>query len=185
MKIIKIQTSFNFKNLPKINKKDFNWEQEGFPNNMYIDNNYIPKKYRYISIYGANLLSDNEDFLLKNKIFKTFNNIEIKNFAIELYDDDYLKLREKNKHFGDFGIIYDEDQFEDKEDNPTLIHFDIMLQTAEFDKVSKDIDNKNGILNFEMTINFNENEIFSEDKKKEGVESARYDVVDFKLLNSK
>ena len=57
-----------------------------------------------------------------------------------------------------------------------------MLQTAEFDKVSKDIDNKNGILNFEMTINFNENEIFSEDKKKEGVESARYDVVDFKLI---
>ena len=73
-------------------------------------------------------------------------------------------------------VAYDDLNFEDG----YQIRFDIMLDSATFKYIYNKISDIKDKFNFEITLNIDEMNIFPE-SKKEGVESARYDVVDFQL----
>tara|TARA_B100000579_G_scaffold300856_1_gene250804 strand:+ start:135 stop:689 length:555 start_codon:yes stop_codon:yes gene_type:complete len=183
MKTIILNTNFSKNNPPEHikKKKDEIWgEARGFPNGIFIDNGYIPEKISYITLSGKSFKFSDEKFLEKNKIFKTSKNNKLDTYTINIYDDYYLKLKEKKNHFADIRISYNDFHFQyDK--NPYLIDLDILLDTSTFEDIFNKISKDENNFNFEITINIDENNIFPENKKKEGIENARYDVVDFRI----
>ena len=183
MKKIILNTNFSKENLPEHfeKQKDEKWDKEarGYPNGYFIDFNYVPEKVSYMYISGKNLTSSDEDFLEKNKIFRTPKNNKLDRYTIIIYDDYYFKLREKKEHFADIFLSYDDFHFQDG-DNPDLISINVMLDSLNFKDIFNKISNIDDKFNFEITLNIDEKNIFSESKKK-GVESARYDIIDFKI----
>ena len=181
MKKITINTNFSEKNPPTDFKKvkDELWDDGGIgsiPNGYFMDYDLMPEKISLIEISGKNFISSDEEFLDKNRIFLTSQNNKHESYEIKIYDDYYFKLKEKNKHYADMYVAYDDLNFEDG----YQIRFDIMLDSATFKNIYNKISDIKDKFNFEITLNIDEMNIFPE-SKKEGVESARYDVVDFQL----
>ena len=53
-----------------------------------------------------------------------------------------------------------------------------MLDSFNFNNIYNKISNIEDKFNFDITLSIDENNIFPENKKK-GIESARYDIIDF------
>ena len=186
MKKIILNTNFSKENPPEnINKKkDDPWkdseqikETGSYPNNYFIDFNHMPEKLSYIFISGKNLITSDDEFLEKYRIFKTFQDNKLDRYTINIFDDYYFKLREKKEHFADIYLLYDDFHFQDG-NNPDLISIDIMLDSFNFNNIYNKISNIEDKFNFDITLSIDENNIFPENKKK-GIESARYDIIDF------
>ena len=206
---IKLTTTFSDRNVSKVYRNNVQLGKEVFPNSIYLDYSYEPpEKTEHICIKGKNLLSDNDVFFEKNKIFKTFNNIQINHFNIILWDDNYLNLKKKlldpshksptheTRRIGTFEVMYNEDHLYDiegsglireesecveEDDFVHMIDFNILVDSKEFSKISKKIKKSENNFNFEFTINFHEKSISEHDENKSGGGTSA-DVVDFKLL---
>ena len=206
---IKLTTTFSDRNVSKVYRNNVQWGKEGFPNSIYLDYSYEPpEKTEHIRICGKNLLSDNDAFLQKNKIFKTFNNIQINYFDIVLWDDNYLNLKKKlldpshksptyeTRRIGEFDVMYEESHLYDEEGSGELreesecveeedfvhmIGFNVLVDSEEFSQISKKIKESKNNLNFEFTINFHERDIAEHNENKSGGGISN-DIIDFKLL---
>ncbi len=208
-KTIKFTTTFSDRNVPKVYRNTVQWGKEGFPNGIYLDYSYEPpEKTEHIIICGKNLLSDNDAFLEKNKIFKTLNNIQINYFDVVLWEDNYLNLKKKlldpshksptyqTRRIGEFWVDYDDSHLYDEEgsgeyreesecvgenDFVHMINFQVLVDSEEFSQISKKIKESKNNLNFEFTINFYDRGIAEHDENKSGGGIIN-DIIDFKLL---
>tara|TARA_B100000965_G_C19342750_1_gene648185 strand:+ start:86 stop:715 length:630 start_codon:yes stop_codon:yes gene_type:complete len=203
---IKFTTTFSDRNIPKGIKNNVHWGG-GCPNGIYLDYSYEPpEKTEHFTIKGKNLLSDNDAFLEKNKIFKTLNNIQINYFDIVLWEDNYLNLKKKlldpshksptyqTRRIGEFWVDYDDSHLYDVEgsgeyreesecvgenDFVHMINFQVLVDSEEFNQIFKKIKKSGTNSNYEFTINFNDWGIAEHDENKH-VTTA--DVIDFKIL---
>ena len=189
MKTIILSTNFSKDNRPEqfVKAKDRLWRDSdlvnkygGYPNNYFIDFDHMPEKISYIEISGKNFISSDEEFLKKHRIFKTPKNNKLDRYTISIYDDYYFKLREKKEHFAHISISYDDFHFEDG-DNPDLISIVIMLDTTTFNDIFNKISSIENKFNFDITLKIDENNIFSENKKKKNIYSAQYDIVNITM----
>ena len=187
MKLIDINTNFSLKTPPDwIEKKiDDPWENESsYPNIFFTDFNQIPEKISYIRLHGENFLCSDLSFMEDNKILSTFEGNKLKQFSIHIWDDYYFKLKETNKNFGLMYILYDDTSFQE-DGNPSLIDFEVMLDTKTFHKIYNKINEKGDNINFSINVEFDKNNLFSELKKKENIESAKYKIIDFNFYDNR
>ena len=87
-KIINLKTTFNSKNLPKINTYTHK-SNETFPTPLhgYFEYSEIPSpKRKVLFIRGKYLETNQDNFIKKNKILKTLDNFDLENFSINLWN---------------------------------------------------------------------------------------------------
>jgi len=162
-KIINLKTTFNSKNLPKINTYTHK-SNETFPTPLhgYFEYSEIPSPERKVLFIRGKYLKTNQDnFIKKNKILKTLDNFDLENFSINLWNiniSSYNKLKKASinhsKVLGMMAISYDYVKSKEYNDDQFFIDFDIILKSTEFNKFVKEFSNVKSIKhNFEFKIN--------------------------------
>tara|TARA_B100000029_G_scaffold478574_1_gene524809 strand:- start:1075 stop:1656 length:582 start_codon:yes stop_codon:yes gene_type:complete len=185
-KIINFKTTFSGQNFPKTSKEIIEHDDMyPTPLHMFYERPQLfpsPKR-ELFTITGKYLKTNHDNFVKKNRIFKTLDNFDIDNFSISIWkmqNPQYNLLKKANlsktKVLGFMSTMYPIVQSKTHNDNLILINFDIIIKTSEeFNKIINQFSNRKIKHNFEFKVDF------KIDLPPDDIISYSSTILDFKL----